>query len=312
MSWHARPRLRPGGRAEDVALTRRGERLTYAEFETLVAAAPIGPMVDISGLPLPELLAAAFAASRSMTTVLVHDPLRAAPPTVPLPRDTWLVISASPSTQPDRFLARTSASWVASVAPLAALAGIDRTDRVLVYGPEHHPSHLYAAVHTLAVGAEVTDDAAAATVAYGGPEAVDTLAAALPADAPLRSLVVTGGAVPPDTARTAADRGWRVLDCFGAPELSLVAARVLPTPLLRPFPQVGLHIDAQHRLWVESPLVAQGYLDGDIGALVPLPTDGHGCVGLGDTVTVPDGGIGRGFTVTGTRARTDVRRHLTL
>ena len=53
--------------------------------------------------------------------------------------------------------ARTSASWLASAAPLADLASLGADDRVAVTGPLHVSMHLYAVLHALRLGATATD-----------------------------------------------------------------------------------------------------------------------------------------------------------
>ena len=87
-----------------------------------------------------------------------------------LPPDTFLIAVTSGTSGHPRPVLRTAASWTTSFAPLAELAGIGPDDRVLLTGPLHATLHLFAAVHTLALGAELTDQPADATAVHAVPD----------------------------------------------------------------------------------------------------------------------------------------------
>ncbi len=67
--------------------------------------------------------------------------------------------------------------------------GGQRGDRLLLTGPLTSTLQLFAAVHALAIGALVTDDAAIANAAVCVPARLDAVVAASPQ---LRSVVVAG------------------------------------------------------------------------------------------------------------------------
>jgi hypothetical protein len=331
------PPLAPGGRPADPAISWRGRRHSYADLEELIAAAVAGMMGaaaganhggtsgsgstglagaaaagsdrvvtppldpaprDLASLDLPEALACAFAAARTGTAVLVRDPALPAPAIGSLPAGTWLVAGTSGSTAAPRAVCRTAASWARSVGPLARLAGLTSGDRVLLTGPLHGTMHLHAALHTLAIGAELTDRADTATAVHALPAVLEVLLRDLPADAPLRTAVLAGAALPDRIAALAADRGVAVTEYYGAAELSFVAIRRLPEPVLRPFPGVRVRLDAGGTLWARSPYLALGYAGGD-GALRPLRTDPDGYATVGDLADAPDGDPQRGLVIRG-------------
>lgn len=188
---------------------------------------------------------------------------------------------------------RTAVSWTSSFAPLAELSGLGRDDRVLLTGPLHATLHLFAAVHTLALGAELTDRPANATAVHAVPAVLAELLDALPAGGPLRTAVVAGTALPETVGVAATGRGLAVTEYYGAAELSFVAARRYPAPL-RPFP--GVRVELRNgTLWAASPYLAIGYPDGVTG---PFRTSTDGFATVGDLAEASgDGGLlirGRG------------------
>jgi acyl-CoA synthetase (AMP-forming)/AMP-acid ligase II len=258
-------------------------------------------------------LAHAFAAAETGTAVLVRDPAIPPPSLGRLPAGSWLVACTSGSTAAPRAVCRTAWSWAASVAPLARCAGLTCADRVLLTGPLHATLHLHAAVHTLAVGAELTDEAAGATAVHAVPAALESLLRDLPAPAPLRTAVVAGAALSGRLADLAATRGLVVTEYYGAAELSFVAIRRLPEPVLRPFPGARVRLDADGTVWARSPYLALGYArtthpaDGavePVGPLAsspatrPLRTDRDGFATVGD-LAEPDGDPGQGLVIRG-------------
>jgi acyl-CoA synthetase (AMP-forming)/AMP-acid ligase II len=251
--------LQPAGVAGDPAVTVAGRTWTYREFAKLIDAAPTGDLVDLSGMTLPSALAAAFAAARSGTAVLVRDPAQASPRIGTLPLVTWLVATTSGTSGRPRSIARTARSWALSVQPLADIAGIGPADRVAPTGPLHATLHLFAAIHTLCVGAHLIDDVRDATVAHCVPAVLADLLTSGGFDR-LRTAVVAGSALPDTTANQAATQGISVVEYYGAAELSFVAIRRWPEPMLKPFPDAEVRLDADDVLWVRSPYRALGYV----------------------------------------------------
>jgi len=287
--------LVPGGRPSDPAITWRGGTLSYAEFSSLIDRSPTGSPLDVGAHDVPEALACLFAAARAGSSVLVRDPALPVPDIGAPPPDTWLVACTSGSTGSPRAVCRTAASWATSVAPLAELAGLDARDRVLLTGPLQATLHLHAAVHTLVIGAELTDDARSATAAHCVPAVLESLLDSLPGGAPLRTAVVAGAALSSALADRTFERGVAVTEYYGAAELSFVAARRLPDPVLRPFPGVQVRLDPDGALWACSPYLALGYA----GSAGPLRTDSDGYATVGDLATVGGPPDGTGLTILG-------------
>jgi len=242
-------------------------------------------------------LASVFAAADAGFPVVVGNPSAPGPgPALPfdaLPPDTLLIVVTSGTSGHPRPVLRSAASWSTSFAPLAELAGLGPDDRVLLTGPLHATLHLFAAVHTLAIGAELTDQPAAATAVHAVPEVLADLLDALPGPGPLRTAVVAGTRLPADIAAAATARGIAVTEYYGAAELSFVAAARYPQTL-RPFPGAEVQIRAGE-LWVRSPYLAIGYPPGVRG---PFHRDDEGFATVGDLAErTTDGGLlirGRG------------------
>lgn len=208
--------------------------------------------------------------------VILADPADRDPAVGGLPDGAFLVVVTSGTSGRPRPVIRTAASWTASFSPLAELAGIDADDRVLLTGPLHASLHLFAAVHTLALGAELTDRPEGATVVHAVPAVFADLIATLPAQAPLRSAVVAGSSLPTAIADRAQRRGIAVTEYYGAAELSFVTARRHPGPM-RPFPGTDVALRGG-RVWVRSPYLSLGYPAGIDGPF-RLDDDGYATVG---------------------------------
>ena len=237
-----------------------------------------------------------FAAAAAGVPVVIGDPSAGTEPALAigdLPPETLLIVVTSGTSGHPRPVLRTAASWTTSFAPLAELAGIGPDDRVLLTGPLHATLHLFAAVHTLAIGAELTDRPGDATAVHAVPAVLADLLDALPAAAPLRTAVVAGTRLPADIAVAATARGIAVTEYYGAAELSFVAAARYPLAL-RPFPGAEVQIRSGE-LWVRSPYLAIGYPPGVNG---PLHWDDQGFATVGDLADrTTDGGLlirGRG------------------
>ena len=184
-----------------------------------------------------------------------------------------LTVLTSGSAGHPRPVTRTWASWLDSMPALTGVSGLTCGDRVLLTGPLTASLHLFAALHTLRLGAEITDSGAAATAAHAVPTVLDRL---LDADGVLRRAVVAGAALPAHIAARAAARGVAVLEYYGATELSFVATRRPPAPF-RPFPGVEVKA-AEGLLWARSPWLASGYVE----AGESLRRDAEGFATVGD------------------------------
>lgn len=250
--------LEPAGAADDPAVTVAGRTWSYREFGRLVDAAPTGDLVDLSRMTLPSALAAAFAAARAGTAAVVRDPARPAPRFGAVPPETWLVATTSGTSGRSRAICRTARSWALSVQPLADIAGIGPTDRVALTGPLHATLHLFAAMHTLCIGAHLIDTLGDATAVHCVPVVLADLAMH-GGVRNLRTAVVAGAALADSVASRAAAQGVSVVEYYGAAELSFAAIRRWPEPMLKPFPGAELRLDAGGRLWVRSPYLALGY-----------------------------------------------------
>ncbi len=285
--------LELAGAPGDPAVTVAGRTITYREFAGLVDrqrdAAAADPVRDLAGMTLPAALAAVFAAARAGTAVLVRDPALPAPPLGALPPGTWLVATTSGTSGRPRAICRTARSWALSVRPLAEIAGLGPGDRVALTGPLHATLHLFAAVHTLCIGAHLTDDLQDATAVHCVPAVLaDVVGSGARSGAvgPLRTAVVAGSALPDAVARRAAAQGISVIEYYGAAELSFAAIRRWPEPALRPFPGAELRVGQDGRLWVRSPYRALGYAEiaqePAPGSAGPLEIDTEGYATVGD------------------------------
>ncbi|WP_395242804.1 class I adenylate-forming enzyme family protein [Agromyces sp. MMS24-K17] len=211
-----------------------------------------------------------------------------------LPEGTALALLTSGSTDASatpRAVARTEASWLASAEPLAELAGVGAGDRVAVTGPLHVSMHLYAALHALWAGATVVDRLDDATVVHATPTRLARLldGASVPATA-----VVAGAVLGDVERRTAEARGIRLVEYYGAAELSFVA--VGDGDDLVPFPGVELDLRPAPtglEVWARSPYLALGVIGGGM-----LRRDADGFATVGDLAEIrPSGAIrilGRG------------------
>ena len=205
-----------------------------------------------------------------------------------------LVLFTSGSGGRPRGVVRSVASWTASLAPLARLTGIGPGDVVWLPGPLTSSLSLYGGFAAAMAGARVVRGAATpdVTAAHLVPtllsDACDRAEdGGLPA---LRTVVVAGAALPAGLRSRAERLGWRVVEYYGAAELSFVGWRDDDGPF-RDFPGASVRL-RDGLLWADSPYLARGYLDpGDPG---PLRRDGR-------WATVADAGrrVGAGWLVSG-------------
>lgn len=282
--------MRLGGAGTDPAIDWSGTRLTYAEFDAAIDRRAPATVHDASDLPVPDALIAVFAAARQGAAVHVEDPA-ARPHRSAVPDGAFLLVATSGSSGRPRPLARTATSWTDSFDEFTAITGLTAADRILVTGPLHATMHLFAAVHALWLGACVTDDTATATAAHAVPAVLGKLIDTAPN---LRTAIVAGTGLDHATAQHA--DGLRVVEYYGAAELSLVAARVVPAEL-----RLLRTVRAQIRdglLFVRSPYTALGTDEwvgvGDIAELGPngeLVVHGRGDAAIdvgGTTVLAED------------------------
>lgn len=268
------------------------------------------------------LTARLWAAAQAGTTVAVLDPSwpdplrRAAEEALAATQlaPGSLVLFTSGSSGRPRGVVRTTASWLASVAPLTAVTGITADDVVWLPGSPTSTLTLYGGWHATAVGAQVRG---AQGWPRGAPPAEVTalhatprvLAAALTAadagDLPhLHTAVVAGAPLPADVRARAARRGWRLVEYYGAAELSFIAHRTNSVGYQR-FPGVEIEL-RDGEIWVRSPYLSEGYLTPDDDG--PLRRDG-GWATVGDLGRMdPDGlhVLGRGDAAVTTGGRTVV------
>ncbi|MGS0688523.1 AMP-binding enzyme [Nakamurella sp. GG22] len=312
------PGLRLGGAGDRRAITADGVAVTYGALAELIAAqrqliADRDGPVSATGLPVIDCLALVFAAAFAGRAVLIADPAGVIPQVHVVPDGTFLIAVTSGTSGAPRPVLRTAASWTWSFAPFGLLTGIGPDDRVLLTGPLHATLHLFAAVHALSVGAEITDRQQDATVTHAVPARLAGLLSELPVDAPLRTVVVAGAVLPDRLAEQAVARGMTLIEYYGAAELSFVAARRYPEPLT-PFPGAEVQI-RNGTLWVRSPYLSTGYPKGRSG---PLRRDDDGFATVGDLADpLPGGGLlirGRGDSAVTTGGATvlaeDVERAL--
>lgn len=183
-----------------------------------------------------------------------------------------IVLFTSGSSGRARGVVRTTASWVASLDLLTGLTGIGCGDLVWLPLPLSSGLSLYGGFHAGAVGAAVRSDDGAlpgdVTAAHLVPGLLERAVAAAEGGAPQRLCVavVAGAALHPALRARAEALGWRVVEYYGAAELSFVGCRTRAGPM-RDVPGARTRLDDDGALWVRSPYLARGYLGADGGAL---------------------------------------------
>jgi acyl-CoA synthetase (AMP-forming)/AMP-acid ligase II len=206
-----------------------------------------------------------------------------------------LVLSTSGSTSRPRAVVRTSASWAASVRPVADLLALGPDDVVGTAGPPTSTLTLHAGWHALRVGARTAGAGGRtpppdSTVLHVVPT---VLAAVLERDdhPRVRTAVVGGAGLDPRLRRQALDRGWTVVEYYGAAELSFVgiarhAPGSAPEDGFAAFPGAAVRV-RDGLLEVDSPYVARCRLD---ATGRPSPVAGSRWAGVGDLArTLPEG-----------------------
>ncbi|GAA1765324.1 AMP-binding enzyme [Agromyces humatus] len=300
------------------ALRLAGRRLSRAELREAVDA-EAGALSSSAGPAMARgddtlaVLVTTLAALGAGRPVIVADPSAPAPVVDDLPAGADLVLMTSGSSGTSRPVARTLASWTTSFGPFAALIGADgpgsgrrghRPDpTVALTGPLHVSMQLFAALHTIWLGAVLTDDRARADIVHATPT---VLARLVSRGLRPRRAVVAGAALPATVLASASAAGITVTEYYGAAELSFVAAadRALDDEgALQPFPGVDVEL-RDGEIWARSPYLALGYGGAAEG---PLRRDRRGYASVGDRAEAgPNGGLivrGRGdsaVTVSGT------------
>jgi acyl-CoA synthetase (AMP-forming)/AMP-acid ligase II len=181
-----------------------------------------------------------------------------------------LVLFTSGSSGAPRAVVRTIESWQASLAPLTEISGIGPdvgSGPVWIPGPLTSSLFLYGAVHAAWGGLGWTggrpdsprvQQAAAAHLVP--TQLVDALDAREQGLLPhLRTVVVAGDHLASSLRGRATRQGLRVVEYYGAAELSFVGWRDDDGPF-RTFPGVELVLGTAGALWVRSPYVARDYL----------------------------------------------------
>ncbi len=321
-----------GGADADTALRLSGRPLSYGALRELVAQQVFTPgeasctdarrtsltrADDVDDTVLLVRVLAALTRGRPVLVSDAHDP---APLPGRLPASTGLVLMTSGSSGRARAVARTAASWFDSFAPFTTATGLRHTDTVALTGPLHVSMHLFAALHTLWLGAELRAQTTGASAAHCTPAMLRRL---LSADS-LPGRIIVAGAALPDAGRAAAEaRGSIVTEYYGAAELSFVAVSDRGGRL-RPFPGVEIQLRDGGIAWVRSPYVALGYAEAPHGHSGPggpggaLRRDDSGFASVGDLLDITaDGAVqvrGRADTAVTTAGSTvlseDVERAL--
>lgn len=294
------------------ALAFGGDVVRVGELAAAVAAAELPPGEGVigcpAGMPPVELVTTVLAALERGRPVLVGGgPEEAARLDGRLPEGTALALRTSGSSGgAPTVVARTEASWLASAAPLAEIAGIGASDHVAVTGPLHVSMHLYATLHALWAGASAGDGLRDASVVHATPTKLLRL---LDDGLDVRTAVVAGAAMSA-SLRDAARARLRLVEYYGAAELSFVA--VGRGDGLVPFPGAELELrDAAggRELWVRSPYLALGAIGDGM-----LRRDAAGFATVGDLAeTAPDGRmrvLGRGDAAITTAGATVLAEHV--
>ncbi len=277
------------GALDHPAVVLGGITLTYGELAAEIAeavdelAGTAGRgghgQVDVVAVadsdPLSTLVAC-YAALVADRPVLVTDPEQAVPAITALPAGTQLLLTTSGSTGRPRVVARTWESWRVSFAPFSEITGVDADDAVALTGPLHISLHLLAAMHTLWVGATLTDQVHGATVMNAVPSVLDTLLRDEDTEPTVRLAVIGGAPLTTGLADRARAAGIELVEYYGAAELSFVAARRYRRPL-QPFP--GVEVQTREGvIWARSPYLSLGYA----GATGALRVDDDGYASVGD------------------------------
>ena len=306
-----------GGEPVDAAVSVGGRTLSYGELRSVIEAyaLPAEPLVLATQADPLEQLLCVLAALHQGRPVLVGPAEAAELLPLALPPASDLVLLTSGSSGRARGVARTARSWYESFSAFTDATGIRPSDVVALSGPLHVSMHLFAALHTLWLGAELSDDVARAGVTQCTPTVLRRL---LSSTRMPQRVIVAGAALPQTTREAALARGVTLIEYYGAAELSLVAITDADGTL-RAFDGVEL-CEREGVLWVHSPYVALGYAANAAHAQMAgaLQRDDAGFATVGDLVELSDDGAlhvrGRGDSAVTTAGTTvlseDVERAL--
>ncbi len=197
-----------------------------------------------------------------------------------------LELQSSGSSAAPRVVVRTVESWLASFPAFTGLTGMTADDVVLVPAPPHSSMFAFATAHAAWLGAETVGlsrwspreasvAAARCTAAHLTPTMLEALLET--GTGGLRTAVCAGSELPREVRKRAQRAGLRVVDYYGATELSFVAIRH-PDGRMRPFPDAEVRL-REGVVWVRSPWVSEGYAAGQTG---PLQRDDDGWATVGD------------------------------
>lgn len=211
----------------------------------------------------------------------------------PQPGQGWATLTSGTTGQP-RIVLRTADSWVASFAAVSELLEAGPDDVLALSSPPASSLSLFSIAHAAHVGFSLAlprthtltaADARDATLFHGTPNGLRTL---LDAGAPrrLRAALIGGASLDPALRARATEQGIHVVTYYGAAELSFVAVDDGDPgrPGFRAFPGVELDVRSDQQLWVRSPYLATGYLEGS----GPLRFDGDWAT-VGDRARLDDG-----------------------
>lgn len=211
-------------------------------------------------------------------------------------RSDSLVFFTSGSTGRPRAVHRSARSWQVSGPVFTDLTGAGPDRPVCLPGPLHSTLFLFGAWHARSIGAPVILAGEAqeeAAIMHLVPAMLPGVLARrdrgeLPA---LRTLVVAGDRLPPSLGARARGQGLRLVEYYGAAELSLVAARDDDGPFTAVEGVETRLVDGV--LQSRSPYQAYGYLGTPEGG--PLRRDAEGWADVGDLAEA----VGDGFVVLG-------------
>jgi acyl-coenzyme A synthetase/AMP-(fatty) acid ligase len=321
MSWRL---AAPDRRLTDVELERLVERRlgdTGAGRVVVVDVTdPLAAVVDLKAAARTGSVAVVVPPPTSPEAVLsmVEQAVDGLHPSPESSEPGLIVVVTSGSGGTPRAVVRTVASWADSAVPFSRLTGIGRGDVVWAPGGPTATLTLFALWHADRLGlpavatgawrgvAAALPTAREATVVQTVPPLLDDILEAVEQGLlPRLSLaVVSGATISARLADRATASGVRLVEYYGAAELSFVAAD--PDGVgLRPFPGVQVQVrdpdgvaltDVAGEIWARSRYLSRGYLDPHAGG--PLRTDAAGWATVGDRgVLWSDGGldvVGRG------------------
>jgi long-chain acyl-CoA synthetase len=217
-----------------------------------------------------------------------------------------LALPTSGTTSAPRGVLRTIASWDAALDPFTQLAGTGPGDLGWAPGAAASTLTLWALWHALSTGVpvvttgpwrgvpagpEVSALLDRVTVLHAVPAVLaDVLQARSAGKLPsLRTAVVAGAAPPAALCRRAAEAGVRLVEYYGATELSFVAADPDGAGL-RPFPGAAVRV-REGLVEVRSPYLSLGYVLPPGAQPGPWYRDSDGWAGVGDRGRFVAGGV---------------------